>query len=282
MRQSVLQRSDLYDLSSIDGLLLSSVPSCENPSGYPGSSTYLFSDPEGVRITFNSSGAITSGASYNPYGQLTAGGVSSVTPFGYGGGYTDPTGLIYFVNRYYDPSTGQFISVDPLVGITDQPYQYVGSDPVNGSDPLGLCNPFGNCLSEAWHDTAHGFDVARHAIAHYADNTGHFVNKHKAAIGEIAVGVAVVTGVVIATVATGGLADAVAIGAAGAAEELANAAVSESLVGLFGLTFPLDAIFALAPVALVGLGGLALTVYGAYELYSQLSGGSTTLRCKRQ
>ncbi|MCL4433254.1 MAG: RHS repeat-associated core domain-containing protein [Actinobacteria bacterium] len=145
MRQSVLQRSDLYDLSSTDGLLLSSAPSCENPSGYPGSSTYLFSDPEGVRLTFNSSGTITADASYDAYGNVIGGGLSSVTPFGYAGGYTDPTGLIYLVNRYYDPSTGQFLSVDPLVGVTDQPYQYVGGDPVNGSDPLGLwwCMPQG-------------------------------------------------------------------------------------------------------------------------------------------
>jgi len=63
---------------------------------------------------------------------------------------------------------------------------------------------------------------------------------------------------------------------------LASAVASESLVGLFGLTFPLDATLALAPVALVGLGGVALTGYGAYELYSQLSGDSTTLKCERQ
>ena len=53
-------------------------------------------------------------------------------------GYTDATGLIYLINRYYDPVTGQFISVDPLVQRTGQPYQFVNSDPVNGSDPLGL------------------------------------------------------------------------------------------------------------------------------------------------
>ena len=28
------------------------------------------------------------------------------TPFGFGGGYTDPTGLIYLVHRYYDPARG--------------------------------------------------------------------------------------------------------------------------------------------------------------------------------
>ena len=109
-------------------------------SATPGSSTYLFSDPQGVRLTFNSSGTITAGATYSAYGQVTSGGLSSITPFGYAGGYTDPTGLIYLINRYYDPSTGQFLSVDPLVGITDQPYQYVGGDPLNFIDPLGLCS----------------------------------------------------------------------------------------------------------------------------------------------
>ncbi len=42
------------------------------------------------------------------------------------------------INRYYDPATGQFLSVDPLVGVTGAAYSYVGGDPVNGTDPLGL------------------------------------------------------------------------------------------------------------------------------------------------
>ncbi|EQD70928.1 Rhs family protein [mine drainage metagenome] len=84
--------------------------------------TYLVSDPEGVRLTFDSSGTVTGEASYSAYGNVIAGGLLNITPFGYAGGYTDPTGLIYLVNRYYDPSTGQFLSVDPLVSLTDQPY----------------------------------------------------------------------------------------------------------------------------------------------------------------
>ena len=83
------------------------------------------------------SGTVTAGASYNAYGQITAGGISGITPFGYAGGYTDPTGFIYLVNRYYDPSTGQFLSVDPLAGITGEPYQYVNGDPLNFTDPPG-------------------------------------------------------------------------------------------------------------------------------------------------
>jgi hypothetical protein len=42
------------------------------------------------------------------------------------------------VGRYYDPQTGQLLSVDPLVDTTNQPYAYVGGDPVDIVDPLGL------------------------------------------------------------------------------------------------------------------------------------------------
>lgn len=41
------------------------------------------------------------------------------------------------VNRYYDSTTGAFVSVDPDVGITGQPYAYAGDDPINEVDPSG-------------------------------------------------------------------------------------------------------------------------------------------------
>ena len=41
------------------------------------------------------------------------------------------------INRYYDPATGQFLSVDPAVAVTQAPYPYAGDDPVNASDPTG-------------------------------------------------------------------------------------------------------------------------------------------------
>ena len=40
-------------------------------------------------------------------------------------------------NRYYDPATDQFVSVDPIVDQTGQPYIYTGDDPLNATDPLG-------------------------------------------------------------------------------------------------------------------------------------------------
>jgi RHS repeat-associated protein len=40
--------------------------------------------------------------------------------------------------RYYDPSTGQFLTVDPLVAMTATPYGYAGNNPINRMDRSGL------------------------------------------------------------------------------------------------------------------------------------------------
>jgi RHS repeat-associated protein len=69
----------------------------------------------------------------------TAGGLTSYSSFGYAGGYTNTTGLIYFINRYYDPATGVFLSVDQLIATTQQPYQYASDNSVNATDPSGAC-----------------------------------------------------------------------------------------------------------------------------------------------
>jgi hypothetical protein len=44
----------------------------------------------------------------------------------------------FVVNRYYDPTTDQFLSIDPDVAETDQPYVFTNDDPLNAEDPLGL------------------------------------------------------------------------------------------------------------------------------------------------
>jgi RHS repeat-associated protein len=61
------------------------------------------------------------------------------TPLLWEGQYQDPTtGLYYMRARWYDPATGQFLSVDPALAETGQPYAYAGDDPVNEADPSGL------------------------------------------------------------------------------------------------------------------------------------------------
>lgn len=41
-------------------------------------------------------------------------------------------------NRYYDPETDQFLSVDPMVETTGQPYVFANDNPLNATDPIGI------------------------------------------------------------------------------------------------------------------------------------------------
>jgi RHS repeat-associated protein len=116
-----------------------------------GVASFLTSTQTGVQAVFqggkNSTGAwqtptLSEIAAYSIWGtqviqQPTPGG-SPASKFGFQGSYTDASGLIYLINRYYDPSTAQFLSVDPDVAQTEQPYAYTADDPLNASDPLGL------------------------------------------------------------------------------------------------------------------------------------------------
>ena len=104
-----------------------------------GTIKYLLGDSLGsVRGVVTSSGSLTASVNYDSWGNPeTSGGLSAYTPFGFGGAYTDPSGVIYLIGRYYDPQTGQFLSVDPMVAQTRQAYVYVGDDPVTARDPDG-------------------------------------------------------------------------------------------------------------------------------------------------
>ncbi|MBK6857545.1 MAG: hypothetical protein IPG97_13610 [Microthrixaceae bacterium] len=50
---------------------------------------------------------------------------------------------MYLRARHYDPTTGQFTTVDPLLAITEEPYGYTEGNPANRSDPTGLCGFLG-------------------------------------------------------------------------------------------------------------------------------------------
>jgi RHS repeat-associated protein len=125
----------------------------------------------------NSSGSLTGSTSYDAWGNpSSAGGLTASTPFGYAGGYTDATGLIYLIHRYYDPSAGQFLSIDPLVSQTLQPYGYASSDPTVSTDPSGQsptplpggsspCSGTFNCTNFwLWHTSLSEFQVERNFV----------------------------------------------------------------------------------------------------------------------
>jgi RHS repeat-associated protein len=62
-----------------------------------------------------------------------------MTALQYAGQYTDAeSGLQYERARYYDPTTGQFLSRDPMGAITRESYGYVHGNPLNLVDPTGL------------------------------------------------------------------------------------------------------------------------------------------------
>jgi len=69
------------------------------------------------------------------------------------------------INRYYDPSTDQFISVDPAVAQTNQPYVFTNDNPLNSTDPLGQCGGWFGFVCKA-------FDATRHGIAANSGNIG--------------------------------------------------------------------------------------------------------------
>lgn len=103
--------------------------------------TYLHHDQQGsTRLLTNSEGKAIGKYTYTPYGAVEKHEETATTPLGYDGQYTSSdTGLIYLRARVYDPSTAQFMSVDPIVSRTEAPYFYAGDSPVTGGDPSGLC-----------------------------------------------------------------------------------------------------------------------------------------------
>jgi RHS repeat-associated protein len=84
-----------------------------------GTAVYLHHDQQGsTRLITGSTGATEGKCSYGAYGAPTGEGTAT-TQLGYDGQYTkSDTGLVYMPAREYDPATAQFLSVDPLVGLT--------------------------------------------------------------------------------------------------------------------------------------------------------------------
>lgn len=103
------------------------------------SARYLGQDRQGSATTLTDQGGHTIAMpGYDSYGNATGSGTWE-QPFGYNGQYTDSeTGFQYLRARYYDMTTAQFLTRDPLGSKTRQSYGYAAADPVNAGDPSGL------------------------------------------------------------------------------------------------------------------------------------------------
>ena len=128
-------------------------------------------------------GAIVWQASYSAFGITTIReGRQGLNTFGHSGKplndqyqnnlrfqgqqYDEETGLHYNRHRYYDPSQGRYLSLDPI-GLAggDNLYAYVGGNPISRFDPVGLYSYYmqicwGFCIGGGF-----GYDVKTGEIA---------------------------------------------------------------------------------------------------------------------
>jgi RHS repeat-associated protein len=88
----------------------------------------------------DSTGAVQTQYSYEPFGKTTATGSASSSTFQYTGRENDGTGMYYYRARYYHPTLGRFISEDPagFGGGGASFYVYAGDAPAEYDDPSGL------------------------------------------------------------------------------------------------------------------------------------------------
>lgn len=114
----------------------------------PAKVIYVYTDPQGTPLAeADASGSITATFEYTPYGTYASAGTGNPAPPPNGPAYTghvnDPdTNLVYMQARYYDPSIGRFLSIDPVRptagnGFSFNRYGYANENPQRYIDPDG-------------------------------------------------------------------------------------------------------------------------------------------------
>ncbi len=88
----------------------------------------------------NTSESVTASVQYDAFGNVTSSSGTWSGPFAYGGPYgyqsDSDSGLKLLGHRYYDPSTGRFLTRDPVKDGRNW-YSYCGASPLTRSDPSG-------------------------------------------------------------------------------------------------------------------------------------------------
>lgn len=106
--------------------------------------TSLITDPQGtatIAITNNTTNDLTI-RRLDPYGNPRGQATPWPGDHGFLNKPTDTTGLSAIGARYYDPTVGRFISVDPIMDLSDPQqwaaYNYANNNPTTYADPTGL------------------------------------------------------------------------------------------------------------------------------------------------
>jgi RHS repeat-associated protein len=115
-------------------------------SGASSNPKYLLSDPHGSgQVTVSSVGFAVTRRDFDPYGNVLGAVQGGPWPDQHGflgKPQDDATGLTDIGARDYDPTTGRFISADPVLDPASpgqlNGYTYAGNNPITNSDPSGL------------------------------------------------------------------------------------------------------------------------------------------------
>jgi len=106
-------------------------------------SFYGYDGHGNVRFLANSAGAVTDTYQFDAFGNQIASTGTTPNSFLYSGEQFDSSTSMYQLRaRWYRPTTGRFITRDPVEGqvcspLTLNPYVYAGDDPVDRVDPTG-------------------------------------------------------------------------------------------------------------------------------------------------
>ncbi|MFG2054536.1 RHS repeat-associated core domain-containing protein [Micromonospora sp. NPDC048930] len=104
--------------------------------------TWLFGDHQGTQqIAVNAGTQTVDIRRQTPYGGSRGSNTAWVNGKGFVGGDIDPTNLVNIGARQYDQVLGRFISVDPVMDLSDpqqwNAYSYAYNSPVSHADPTG-------------------------------------------------------------------------------------------------------------------------------------------------
>lgn len=104
-------------------------------------STFLHSGLKNADARTTEGSAVTADRQYDAFGNLTGGNGTWNGPFGYAGGFgyqeDGESGLKLLGHRYYDSTTGRFLSKDPI-GAGRNWYGYCDNNPLASFDSTGL------------------------------------------------------------------------------------------------------------------------------------------------
>ncbi len=134
------------DFSGVNLTASVTTPSADNGGGNATAGIYYYhNDHLGTPQTLTDENqTIVWQASYDPFGKATITTGTVTNNIRFPGQYFDSeTGLHYNYFRYYDPSTGRYISSDPI-GLAGglNTYLFANANPINEIDPQGLSSFF--------------------------------------------------------------------------------------------------------------------------------------------